>query len=242
MKIYFVDSGSWACVFIEERVNRILISFAEFNTRKALESYISQFDYPLDIFFDSGAFSAYSRGYRIDLEDYGRFLLENQHFFTVYANLDVIGDWRATWDNQQKLEAMGLSPLPVFHYGEPWEYLEQLVRRYDYLALGGMAGVRSKTKLVPWIAQCFCIIRSIKPHCRVHGFALTSPFLLRLFPWYSVDSSSYAASRYGQIFLWGWVSLCELGFRPLQSIFSAYLGVIAKERLKPANGSPGIED
>ena len=54
-----------------------------------------------NLFIDSGAFSANSSGTPVDLDEYMEFLLENEEHFTVYANLDAIGNPELSWRNQQ---------------------------------------------------------------------------------------------------------------------------------------------
>ena len=79
----------------------------------------------VDVFLDSGAFSAWTRGVEIDIQKYIEFIKQNQDVITVYANLDVISPGRfsmgtkesaeLTLRNQKIMEQAGLSPLPVFH-------------------------------------------------------------------------------------------------------------------------------
>ena len=62
----------------------------------------------IDLFLDSGAFSAWSSGTNISMDDYIDFIIENKQYITVYSNLDVIGDAEATWRNQSLMERKGL--------------------------------------------------------------------------------------------------------------------------------------
>jgi len=64
----------------------------------------------LDIFLDSGAFSAYTQKAVIKLDDYIAFIKKYAKYITVYANLDVIGDAEATLKNQKLMERQGSSP------------------------------------------------------------------------------------------------------------------------------------
>jgi len=157
----------------------------------------------VDVFLDSGAFSAWTRGIEIDIQKYIEFIKQNQDVITVYANLDVISKNRfslgtkesaeKTLRNQKIMEEAGLSPLPVFHIGEPFEYLEYYVNHYDYIGLGGMVG-KSKQTLSPWLDVVFgryiCDERGY-PKVKVHGFGLTSVSLMVEYPWYSVDSVAW---------------------------------------------------
>lgn len=166
----------------------------------------------VNLFLDSGAFSAWTQGLEIDIEEYINFIKSNKDFIEIYANLDVIGvggmqpnklTAKYTYNNQKIMEKAGLSPIPVFHYGEPESYLKYYVENYNYIALG-VAG-NTGTKLFPWLHRCFsnyiCDNKGL-PKIKVHGFAVTSLKLMLRFPWYSVDSTSWVITgRMGAIFV-----------------------------------------
>lgn len=155
----------------------------------------------VDLFLDSGAFSAMTQGVSINLEDYIQFIKENEHVIDVYANLDVIGDAAATWKNQRIMEKTGLHPLPCFHYGDDIKWLEKYLQ-YDYLALGGMV---KTPNLIPWLDnlwQKYLTDENGMPKIKVHGFGLTSLKLMLRYPWYSVDSTSWVVTgRMGSIYI-----------------------------------------
>lgn len=166
----------------------------------------------LDLFLDSGAFSAWTQKKEIGIEEYIQFIKENESRFTVYANMDVIALGKSTKDraeaarrtleNQKTMERAGLAPLPVFHMGEPLEYLDFYVKNYPYIAMGGLVGA-PRSSLITWLDHCFrnfiCGANGL-PKIKVHGFGITAHALLLLFPWYSVDSTSWVmVSRMGGI-------------------------------------------
>jgi hypothetical protein len=153
--------------------------------------------YP-EIFADSGAFSAETQGVPVELDAYMAWVRRWQHRFTTYANLDVIGNWKATALNQERMEQAGLSPLPVFHVAEPWSVLEGLIERYPYIALGGLVPhLRYTDRVMPWLIKAF---RLAQGKAVYHGFGVTNWEVLKALPWYSVDSSSWGAGfRYGQV-------------------------------------------
>lgn len=144
------------------------------------------------IFADSGAFSAKTLGATISLADYAAWIKRWAHIFEHYATLDVIGDWKATDENQKRLEGdYGLRPVPAFHWGSPMAELDRLCDRYDYVALGAIARLPKRTSM-PWLAECF---RIGGKRVGFHGFAATSFDLMRSFPWRSVDSSSWVVPQ-----------------------------------------------
>lgn len=166
----------------------------------------------IDIFLDSGAFSAWTQGVDVDIQEYIKFIKEHEDLLTVYANLDVIGlggklpnelTAEMTLKNQKIMEEAGLNPLPCFHFGEPYEYLQYYVDNYDYMAFG-VAG-RKGSALIPWLDTCFsdyvCDAEGY-PKIKVHGFAVTSLPLMLRYPWYSADSTSWVmTSRTGAIYI-----------------------------------------
>lgn len=95
------------------------------------------------LFVDSGAFSAFTCGVIIDIDDYIDFLKRNEKYIATYATLDVIGDYKGTARNTEYMESKGLHPLPTFHAGSPYEELERLVDKYEggYIALGGASAI-----------------------------------------------------------------------------------------------------
>jgi hypothetical protein len=160
------------------------------------------------LFADSGAHSARTLGIHIGVDDYADWLHRWHGHFTIYANLDVIFGPEATYRNQKALEDHGLSPMPVFHTGEPWSALERYLEEgYTYIALGKLLGNPWK-KLAPWLAKAF---RMADGQAVFHGFGLTAWPAIREFPFYSVDSSSWTSPyRFGTLRLFDrgrWVTV-----------------------------------
>lgn len=142
-----------------------------------------------ELFLDSGAYSVNGNTGAIDIWDYIDFIRVNRENIDVYANLDVIGNPEKTLNNQTIMEEAGLNPLPCFHFGEDWKYLQHYVDKYDYIALGGIARVKGE-KLVKWLDECFEIINK-KQGIKVHGFGVGDVTLLWRYKWESVDSTSW---------------------------------------------------
>ena len=147
------------------------------------------------LFLDSGAFSAFQSGAVIDIHKYAKFLHENGHVFEVYANLDVIGDVKASMENQRILDQEGLKAIPTFHSNEHPDILRHYADNYDYIAFGGMVPYSGTSGLRNWLINSWEILADY-PKIKVHGFGLTDFLLARQFPWYSIDSTT--ASRAGR--------------------------------------------
>ena len=192
---------------------RCLLSYYYYQKVDVGEMFDSASPAP-SIMADSGAFSATTLGAPISLEGYVQWVRRWGHLFDHYSNLDVIGDAEATLANQKRLEDMGLRPLPVFHVNEPWEYLENYLETYDYVALGGLVPYRLTPKaLMPWLIKAFKMLPTGKGY---HGFGVSGWTVMKSFPWASVDSTSWSIGyRYGRVPL----------FSPVEGkLVSAYLG------------------
>jgi len=149
-----------------------------------------------NVFLDSGAYSAFTQNKEVNLEKYIKFIKKNESRLTIYASLDVIGDAEKTYSNFKIMKEAGLNPIPTFHRGEDFKWLKKYENE-PYIALGGM--VRDTKKLlIPWMKKCFQAIPSSQ---KVHGFGMTSPLLISMFPFYSVDSTSWlAGQKYGDFY------------------------------------------
>lgn len=179
----------------------ILLSFF-FWGRADLADVLGPFPERPVVFADSGGFSAASVGASIDLDDYAAWLDANREWIDVACTLDVVGDAPATLANTRRLEEHGHRVLPVFHVGEPWEFMEDYCAHYSYVGVGGMVPWSMQpAKVLRWLIRCFEIAAA---HGTViHGLGQTNIKTLAALPFYSVDSSSWvSAERYGECQFW----------------------------------------
>lgn len=166
------------------------------------------------VFLDSGAFSAFTKGVKVDIKAYCRYVQENIDIIDVASVLDSIGDPQGTYENQCTMERLGVRPLPCFHYGEDERYLEYYIKNYEYITLGGMVPI-STPQLKYWLDRLwekYLTDGSGRPRLKVHGFGLTTLTLMERYPWYSVDSSSWVQiAANGNVLLpnYGMVSVSE---------------------------------
>lgn len=155
------------------------------------------------IFLDSGAFSAYTRGKEVNLDEYIEFIKEYKNKIGTYVNLDVIGSPEGTWKNQRYMEKKGLMPLPVWH--PPFEDLDILQKYvdagYDYIGFGGLAKNEVPERItIGRLDKAFRITQ--EKGIRIHGFGMTSQELMKKYPWFSVDSTTWTiASAMGTIIM-----------------------------------------
>ena len=170
----------------------------------------------MDILLDSGAFSAWNLGQRIDLDAYIGFVKANKGLIYRCINLDVIPgnfgsrEWRpeaieaaaaASYANQQKMKEAGLNPIPVFHQDENFRWLEKyLADGEDYICLSASQRAGRREKLT-WLRDCLKLLCSQgRPLVRTHGLGETSTLICHEFPFTTVDSRRwFLAAAYGQI-------------------------------------------
>lgn len=194
MYIYYAGTENKSKIRLlqEYGINDFLVSYYHVRKNKDLSLYA-----PMHSFLDSGGFTARKSGVDIDIYQYGQFIKANP-FFKNYANLDV-SNIETTLKNQAILEGMGLNPIPVFHMDEwqkkRWEILDEYIKKHDYIAIGGVAeGKFTRELLYSFLDFVFYRTRD---KIRVHGFGMTAIDLLKRYPFYSVDSTSWlAGGRY----------------------------------------------
>ena len=138
----------------------------------------------MNVFLDSGAFSAYNSNAEIDINEYIEFI--KKHKFDKYVVLDVIGSQEETMENLKYMQKKNLSPIPVFQYGSKLSYLDEMTGKYQLIALGGLLSEKGKNKRVKWCKD----ILNRYPRQNFHGFGATGQKIFKL-PWHSVDSSSW---------------------------------------------------
>jgi hypothetical protein len=178
-------------------IRRKLLSYAGIaDWEKASFQYWIR-DHPMDtdIFLDSGAFSAYTRGAVINLRQYCDFIHQYKHNIHCYAALDVVGgNWIASERNLLIMLKKGLDPIAVYHHQDPHGVLEHLLKRHKFIALGGMVGTGvSRDDMRQYLDRCFDVIGKYWP-VKVHGFGIMAQWALERYPFYSVDSSSAIVS------------------------------------------------
>lgn len=169
------------------------------NERRLIEKHCEK---GRPVFVDSGAFSAATRGIKINVDDYIEWLNKWHENMVQYCCWDVIpvGDIdpvdaaQQTWDNYLYMYERLVDKEKLvycYHYGEPVEYLHQALEfGCTRIALGGMAK-RKKAERKEFLQS---IQHEFKdhPNVRVHAFGMTDVDLLKQFRFiHSADSTSW---------------------------------------------------
>ncbi len=152
----------------------------------------------LDLFLDSGAFTAFTKNKEIALDGYAEYIKAIPGMWTACSSLDVIGSGdeaaEASYQNFRALIELGVDVKPVWHVREPDRHLARLVNeKWPYIFIGGMV-----PESVPWLMQrldgvwsTILATKDGRAKCKTHGFGLTDSKLMFRYPWFSVDSTSW---------------------------------------------------
>lgn len=167
---------------------------------------------------DSGVFSAWGRGETLDIKEYCAFIKRNEPLLSCYATMDVIpGEFgrkrtsdeveksaQGSYKNQQKMKDKGLKPIPIFHQGEAFRWLEKYVADGEpYVGISTAKDLRN-TEQRKWLDEVFTAItdKSGRPYIHTHGFGITNIPLLLRYPWYTADSTTWSlAAGFGLVYV-----------------------------------------
>lgn len=213
MDFYFAGLANQTNLIDFARENNYNILCSYLRERKTI-SYLSNFnEYRGKLLLDSGAFSAWTQGVDIDIDNYIEFINEYDDFIDLYASLDVIPGTRytsptsdeivyatnKTWDNFIYMRNRVKSPdklIVTYHVGEPIDILHKILNYEDefgkikYMALGGLVS-KSESLAIDFIDKCLSIIKNSKnKNIGVHAFGLTNRRIVEKFNLTSVDSST----------------------------------------------------
>lgn len=158
-----------------------------------------------ELFLDSGAFTAFTKGATIPVKEYAEYIRKTEKVWSVCSSLDAIGrgevnsveqleSARQSWRYFDELRSLGARVQPVWHVREPVKVLQVYVDQgHDYIFIGGMV-----PETTQWLMQRLddvwsnVLTRKDGTYkVKIHGFGLTDSKLMFRYPWYSADSSSW---------------------------------------------------
>lgn len=171
------------------------------------------------LMLDSGAFSVWSKGITISVDDYADFCIAHPKT-SYFVSLDVIpgsptAQYRTAevvesaasqgWKNYLRMLKKGVlfeKLIPVFHQGESFKWLEKMLDiEAPYIGLGGIQQV-GRAAAIRWLktVRNYLLNCDGSPKVRVHGFAVNDLEVMRVFPWHSVDAASWGVrASYGSV-------------------------------------------
>lgn len=168
------------------------------------------------LMLDSGAFSAWNQGGVIELQEYMEYIQEFESRLFSYAVLDVLPFGlearrsveaiehcaAASYKNLKTMQREGLQPLPIFHQGERFYWLEKMVGEGEpYIGLSTRKDLWTSAQR-GWLDRCFNFLTDARgaPLIKTHGFGITKFELMQRYPWFTVDSTTWLlSSGYGKV-------------------------------------------
>lgn len=151
----------------------------------------------VDLLIDSGAFTAYTTGKRIDLDAYMQYLDTHRGRYRAAFALDVIGDADGSLANYRIMRRSlpdSVEIIPTWHVTSGWEHYTALIGSgAPRIALGGAVTYSNqRTSLMRTFIRAHQLAR--EAGVKLHGLGQTGNSVARL-PWESVDSSSWTYPR-----------------------------------------------
>jgi len=176
----------------------ILVSFAYRNAlgQKGLEYLREIVDSggELRMFLDSGAFTQFTAGKKVDLDEYCDWLYNIKNVFSKmgvrceHVALDVVGDQIATHKNYKAMLGRFPDTLPVFTRGGSLSLLKSYLRTRERVALGGLGNVdRTSCR---YVRDLYSKSEALRENSRkVHWFGFTNKDYVATYRPGTVDSS-----------------------------------------------------
>lgn len=181
---------------LSQKVN-MLVTYCYWD--KWMPSFLTENKEDVRWVLDCGAFTAFSKGFEIKLDDYCDFLEKLPVKPWRYFALDVIGNPEATTENFRTMVKRGFNPIPVFTRGHQLDVLDEYYEHSDVVAIGGIASGKAgeHQQYIKWFMGPDGVDGK-----KVHWFGLTDyPLVLSLKP-YMLDSV-------------GWISPIRYGWHPI---------------------------
>ena len=167
-----------------------------------LESYYSlknkknsDFNYYL---LDSGGFVARTKGININVKDYANYI--NKFNIKYVFELDT-NNINETLKNRQYLNKYTKAIIiPIYHWSDykekRYKMLDDMIKNYKYIGIGGIAGENIAQKHEKTLYNF--VFNKTRNKIKVHGLGITAKKILKEYPFYSVDSTSWLSmARYG---------------------------------------------
>ena len=170
------------------------------------------------LLFDSGAFSAWSKGEQIDIDEYVQTIIEHENIINAAENLDVIPGSKGNrqisheqnitaassgWLNYiyilSKLRHLDRDDLcsrimPIHHQGESIDTLKMMIDYgCKYVGVSPSNDARTSQRM-KYLDEVYNYLGSLPERILTHGYAVTSESLMKAYNWFTVDSISWIYS------------------------------------------------
>lgn len=219
--IYYFSGAYKQDLKIKLNVDQLFSQFHEKNLiRKIVDYKKTHPEYTAKIFVDSGAFTAYTKGVKIDIDEYCAFIDEVGDYVDTFAELDDVPDpanmdytkAANSWNNYLYMihhvrPELRDKIIPVFHYGEDFKWLKNMLeythedgKHIDYIGLAISLEGTQKVR-IGWANEARKIIlESSNPNVKTHAFGVGVKSVMEHINVTSTDATSWLKrAAYGMI-------------------------------------------
>ena len=153
---------------------------------------------------DSGAYTFFTSGKTCDWHQYtakyADFINRNNIDLFFELDIDSLIGYETVKNLRHELEeATGKKAIPVWHKSRGRDEFERMCKKYDYVAIGGIASKEitpAEYKYFPWF-----ISTAHANGAKIHGLGFTALSLLPKYHFDSVDSTSWVSgNQYGAVY------------------------------------------
>ncbi len=139
---------------------------------------------------DSGVFSARKRGEVPDVKKVIEAYRQLPYKPTYVVNIDY-GTVAEQYESIEIMHKANVPVLPVIHADFTQADIDRYLNDFEYVAIG--TGGEDTTPLLNYVFS------KVRQSVRIHGFAIAGDKILRKYPLYSVDASTFTAGlRYSE--------------------------------------------
>lgn len=153
---------------------------------------------------DSGAFTFFSSGQKVDWEEYikryAAFINKNK--VDLFFELDIdklIGYDKVLYYRKMLEHLTGKKCIPVWHKSRGLDEFKKMCKEYDYVAIGGIVSKEITQKEYKFFPQLIKIAH--ENGAKIHGLGFTNLKGLTQYHFDSVDSTSWVSgNRFGAVY------------------------------------------
>ena len=207
----------------KELVNGVYVLESFYYANQKTEQYIPFFK---DFLLDSGAFTFFSAGKKVDWDDYvdryAAFIVKNniKKFFEL--DIDKLVGYQKVLDLRKRLETItGRKCIPVWHKSRGKEEFLQMCNEYKYVAVGGIVSkeiTKDQYDLFTWLVN-----EAHKRGCKVHGLGFTNLEGMVKYHFDTVDSTSWTTgNRFGAVYRFNGKTMEKFGKKKGERIADYY--------------------
>jgi hypothetical protein len=183
----------------------ILSSFVEWRRSRTISEFVMGDKHILD----SGAYSTFKdieSAKKLDwdqyVKDYINFIKTTDQKLFFELDIDsVVGLKKVEYYRDKMTDVIGRQPIPVWHSNRGWEYYLKMCEEFPYVSIGTTTATNDGVLMrkQPMILKKF-IDEAHKKNAKIHGLGFTHTSLLPKLNFDSVDSTTWAGSKYGRIY------------------------------------------